>query len=153
MSAQITYERNMPIAYAGQLADIHPRIVTSKLAEGGDIAFGLVVSRGTADNQATLGGTAPIGVTVRDLAHEGVQGTGAIDYKETEAMAVMEDGWLYAAIADTGSPGDLLKYTNATGVIGTGAAGAGETKLPGTLESTITTGGDIGLIHIVKQSA
>lgn len=153
MSVQTSYERDMPIAYAGQIADMQPRQVTSKLAESTDIGFGLVVSRGTADNQAILGGSAPIGISLRDLAHEGVQGSGVIDYKETEAMAVMEEGWCYVAISNTGSPGDALKYNTTTGVLGAGAPGGGEAVLPGTLESTVSTGGDIGLVRIVKPSA
>jgi len=131
-----TYQTNMVIGYAGGLADLNPARMISRAAEGGAIGFGLVVSRGTNDDQAVLGGAVPLGVTVRSLDREGERLTGAIEYAETETMAILQSGSIYAAVAVGGSPGDVLNYNTTTGVIGIGAPGEGEAELPGVLEST-----------------
>lgn len=134
-----TYSINMALGYAGELADLNPARTISRAAEGGAIGFGLVVSRGTNDDQAVLGGdpkVTPLGVTVRSLDREGERLTGAIDYKETETMAILQDGTIYAKVGIGGSPGDALFYNTTTGAIGVGIAGEGEATLPGTLEST-----------------
>lgn len=148
MSAQTTYTVLHDAAYAGLIADLEPKEVVSKVAEGGDIGFGLVVSRGTSDNEATKGGSAAIGVTVRSLDREGAVTTGAVDYDQYSTMAVMKSGYCWAVIADTGVPGAVLNYNTTTGAIGTGVPGAGEKVLPGTLESTVSSGGDLGLIKV-----
>ena len=148
MSAQTSYSRTHNAAYEGMIADLEPKEVLSKAAEGSDIGFGLVVSRGTADTEATLGGSAPIGVSLRSLDREGAVNTGAIDYTETETMAVMRSGYCWVTVADTGSPGDLLNYNTTTGAIGVGTPAAGEAVLPGTLETTVSSGGTLGLIRV-----
>jgi hypothetical protein len=148
MSAQTTYTTNTGSAYAGQLADLEPKEVVSRLAESGDIGFGLAVSRGTADDQATLGGSAFLGVTLRSLDREGTVLTGAVDYDQYSAMAVLRSGYCWVTVADTGSPGAKLNYNTTTGAIGVGAPGAGEAEFPGTLETTVASGGTLGLIRV-----
>jgi hypothetical protein len=148
MSAQTTYTKTHAAAYEGLIADLEPKEVVSKVAEGSDIGFGLVVSRGTSDNEATLGGSAPVGVSVRSLDREGAVTTGAIDYDQYSTMAVMRSGYCWVTVADTGSPGAVLNYNTTTGAIGVGVPGAGEAVLPGTLESTVASGGDLGLVRL-----
>lgn len=133
------YEINMVKGYAGELADLNPARTLSRAAEGGAIGFGLVVSRGTNDDQAVLGGdpkVTPLGVTVRSLDREGEHLTGAVEYKETETMAVLQNGSIYAVVEVGGNPGDVLKYNTTTGAVGVGIPGEGEAELPGSLEST-----------------
>jgi hypothetical protein len=149
MSAQTTYVRNMPVAYAGLIADLEPAEIISKVAEGSAIGFGKTVSRGTSDDQATLGGTALIGITVRSLDREGAASTGAIDYDDESTMAVVRKGYIWAVITETGVPGNQLNSVNATGAIGVGAAVAGETDMVGaTLESTVVSAGDLGIVRV-----
>jgi len=148
MSAQTTYTKLHNAAYAGLIADLEPKEVVSKHAEGGDIGFGLAVSRGTADDQATKGGSAVLGVTVRSLDREGAVTTGAVDYDQYSTMAVMRAGYCWVNVQDTGSPGAALNYNTTTGLIGVGDPGAGELVFPGTLESTVASGGDLGLIRV-----
>jgi len=146
MSGQTTYDINTANAVAGQIADIGFNEIDSFLAEGvAGIGFGLVVSRGTNDGQAVLGGDATgIGVTVRDLAREGEVNTGAVSYSEADAMAVMRFGSgskIYVALASGGNAGDALFYDDVTGVIDVGAAGVGETDIAGaTLEADCAAG-------------
>lgn len=138
-----SYETNMAIGYAGELADLNPARTISRAAEGGAIGFGLVVSRGTNDDQAVLGGdpkVTPLGITIRSLDREGEYLTGAIEYKETETMGLLQNGTIYAAVEVGGNPGDALKYNVTTGAVGIGLPGEGEAELPGTLESTAADG-------------
>ena len=149
MTAQTTYTVNMPVAYDGQLGDMNPKEIISLLCEtAAGVSFGRTVSLGTADDQGVLGGTAPIGVAVRELAHEGAASTAVVQYNETEAMSIIRDGYVYALIADNGSRGAALNSVDATGAIGVGAAGAGETDLTGwTLEQDVVAG-NIALIRV-----
>ena len=149
MSVQDSYSINMGRGYAGQLADLNKNRIISRLAEGGAIGMGVVVSRGTADDQAVLGGTDPIGVTVRTLDREGDLGTADLEYKEKDAMAVIEDGCVLVSVGSVGVPGDVLKFNNTTGAILTGAPGAGETALPGVLEETVANVDDIAKIRLI----
>jgi len=144
---QTSYSLNAPAALPGLVADIGPHEIVSKKAEGA-FGFGLVVCRGTADDQAKINDTDYIGISVRDLAREN-NASGDTAYVDEDVAAVMRKGYIWCVIADTGSPGAVLNFVNATGAIGVGAAGAGETDLTGwTLESTVASGGDLGLVRI-----
>jgi len=151
MSNQTSYDINTANAVAGQVADIGFNEIDSFSAEGA-IGFGVVVSRGTNDGQALAGGDATgIGVTVRDLAREGAANSGAVSYADTETAAVMRFGSgskINVVVPSGGSAGDALNYIDATGVIDTGAAGAGETDITGaTLEEDVAAGG-VGIIRL-----
>ncbi|NIV93801.1 hypothetical protein GWN42_13630 [candidate division KSB1 bacterium] len=150
MSVQTTYDLNQPNAYSGLFADMNPKLVITKMAEGGDIPFGRVVSRGTGDNQCVIGGDgSPIGITGRDLGREGVQTTGVLDYFEDEPAAIMQFGYMFVEIKSaSGDPGDPLYYDNATGEIYVGTAGAGYTQLAATLEETVSAVDQIALIKV-----
>ena len=153
MSGQTTYDINTANAVPGQVADIGHNEIDSFLAEGAaGIGFGLVVSRGTNDGQAIIGGDATgIGVTVRDLAREGAANTGVVAYAEKETMAVMRFGSgskIFATIPTGGSAGDVLNYNDTTGVIDAGVAVAGETDIAGaTLEEDVDAG-KVGKIRL-----
>ena len=151
MAAQTSYSLTTAVAYAGLLADIEPKTVISREVEdAAGIGFGLVVSRGTGDTQVTLGGDGTgLGITVRDLAQEGAQGTGAVSYDQYEAAAVLTEGYCWAAInTASASPGDKLYYDDTTGAIEAGSGGAGKTPLNATLETTISSSGQLGLIKL-----
>lgn len=152
MSAQTSYAINQPVAYAGLIYDQNPREIVSKLAES-VIAFGIAVGRGTdADRQVTAGlGAAYQGISVRALDREGAINTGAIDYKVGEAVAVMRTGYIWAVCPAGCVPGDVVKFTNATGVIDAGAPGAGETAISGATWETTTSAGQIGLIRLPSE--
>jgi hypothetical protein len=147
MSAQTTYSSTIDAAYAGLVADLEPKEVVSKACESATIGFGLAVNQGTADEQAVLGGTSVIGITVRSLDREGT--STAVQYSQYEAMGVLREGYIWVEIENTGSPGDALYTDDVTGEIGAGAPGAGETALPNsTLETTVSSAGDLGLIRV-----
>jgi hypothetical protein len=149
MSVQTTYAARMTKAYAGQLADLNDQREISRIAEGGVIPFGRMLSRGTADNQATLGGTDHIGISVRDLAHENGIGTELQQYAVTDVMNVLQSGSIFLELITTGSPGDALYSVDADGTIGAGAPAAGQTAIVGgTLEETVAAINTVALCRI-----
>ena len=151
MSAQTTYATSISDAYAGLVVqqDSDCTQIVSKTAYGSVINFGVVVSR-SGDAKATLGGSGTgIGVTIRSLDREGTKLTGAIQYAVGDSMAVLRKGYIWVVIAKTGVPGNALYYVNSTGLISVGTAGGGQTDLTGcTLETTVATNGDLGLIRV-----
>lgn len=145
MSVQTTYSSVLTAAKPGQIADLNPVEIETRLCEtAAGIGFGKVVSRGTDDDEAVLGGTSPIGVALRVYSNE--DGTA---YEQYETMAIIRKGMVWVTVSETGSPGDALNSVDATGVIGVGAAGAGETDLTGwTLEDSVGVGGGIARVRI-----
>jgi hypothetical protein len=130
---------------------MEPKTVISKEVEtSAGVGFGLVVSRGTGDSQCVLGGDGTgLGITVRDLAQEGAQGTGVVKFDQYESAAILTEGYCWVAInTASASPGDALFYNDTTGAIEAGTASTGETQLNATLETTISSSGQLGLIKL-----
>lgn len=134
MSGQTTVELSITNATPGLIADIHAgNQIVSAAAEGGDIPFGVVVQRGTdLDNQALIGGDANgiLGITARSVGMEAkTVGATALLYEEFVTMAIMQDGYIFATCVAGCSPGDAVKFVNATGALSAGAAVVGETVI------------------------
>lgn len=152
MPAQTSYSLSQPVAYEGLIYAQDPHDNISRAVEtAAGINFGRAVSRGTGDDQCVLGGTSFLGITYRSLEREGAQGSGVILYKEKETAGIMRRGTIWAKCPSGCNPGDSAKYINATGVIDSGAAGAGETQLVDAFwDSTAAAG---GLARLVLQSS
>jgi hypothetical protein len=143
----------MAAAYEGQLADMYPNEIVSRRVEtAAGIAPGRVVSRGTNDNQITVGGDATgFGITVRDLANEGAVSTNNLLYAQYDVCPVIRKGYCYVDLQNTGTKGATLFYNDTTGLISAGTAGAGETQMDGcTLEETKAAAG-IALIRVALE--
>jgi hypothetical protein len=64
-------------------------------------------------------------------------------------MAVIKKGYVWVVITNTGVPGNAIYSVDATGAIAVGTAAAGQTQIPNaTLETTVASGGDLGLIRV-----
>lgn len=152
MSAQTSYGINQPVAYAGQLFAQSPHDIISRLVEGAaGIGFGVVVSRGTdKDTQALIGGTTGIlGITVRALDRESDDAAGAIEYAETESAAIIRDGYIWAVCPTGCVPGDAVNYTEATGVLDSGApVGVGETGLDDCYWDSTASAGELAVLRV-----
>lgn len=150
MSAQTSYARNIPVAYAGLIYALAPHDNISRDVETvAGIEFGVAVSRGTdKERQAVVGGTDFLGITYRDLGREGAANTGAIKYSEKETAGIMRKGYIWATIPTGGNPGDSIKYNNTTGVLDVGTAGVGETQLDGAQLDTVAAAGELGVIRL-----
>lgn len=152
---QLSYSINHEVARAGQIYALHPRTISTMAIEtpaGAD--FGIVVSRGTDEvNEAVIGGDAAfLGVTVQSMDREGTYLTGEVRYSEKDAAAIMRAGWIWVACPSGCTTSSAVKYDDVTGVIDSGAAGAGETQLDGCSWESVTTAGDIGLLWIENSS-
>ena len=153
MSAQLIYSINQGLAFAGMLADTHDHDIVSRSIEtvaGAD--FGIVVGRGTnADKQVVIGGalTVFLGLTVRSLERENVN-NGTVKYSEKETAGIMRRGYIYAVCPAGCVPGDVVKYTTATGIVDAGAAGAGEALVPGATWESTAVAGALAIVRIVS---
>lgn len=144
MSVQTTYTATIPKAYAGLVADNNPYRIITKICETvAGIPYGRKVSRGTSDDQAVIGGaTGHLGIAVRVHNQENTLGTESQTYRETDAMAILQEGSVFLYVTTAGSPGDPLYSVDADGTIGAGAPGAGQTAIAGaTLEETLAGAG------------
>lgn len=150
MTVQNSYQIYRNTFYAGQLVDIHDFDAVSRAVEtvtGAD--FGLAVSSGTnGEEQCVIGGTAFLGITIRDLAKEGAYQSGAIKYNEGETASVMRTGYIAVVCPSGAAYGDAVKYTDATGVIDSGAPAAGETAIANARWETVTVAGEVGIVRI-----
>jgi len=151
MSGQTSYSINTANAVAGLVADIGFNEIDSFIAEV-EVAFGIIVSRGTNSGQCDpgigAGAGLVLGVSVRDLAREGALNSGDVSYAAEDVAAVMRSGQINVVIPSGGSAGDVLNFVDATGVIDAGVAIAGETDLTGwTLEADVVAGA-VGVIRL-----
>ncbi len=150
MSAQTSYSINQRIALAGMLAAVHNHDIISRSIEtaaGAD--FGIAVSRGTdKDKQAVIGGaTGFLGITVRSLERENANDD-TVKYSETETAGILREGYIYAICPAGCNPGNLVKYTDATGVLDAGVAAVGETQLNGAIWDTTAAAGELAIIRL-----
>ena len=150
MSAQTSYSIEQPKAYAGLVYAQAPHDIVSRMVETVDgIGFGVAVSRGTdAERQIVAGGTAFTGITIRSLEKEGAANSGDIQWDETETAGILRDGYIWVTCPTGCNPGDQVKYTDATGVIDSGAAGADETQLDGAQWDTVAAAGELAVIRL-----
>ena len=150
MSAQTSYSINQAIAYAGMIFAQAPSDIMSASVEGASgIGFGVAVSRGTdKEKQIVAGGDGTfVGVTVRDLGREGAA-NGTIKYSENETAGVMRDGYLWVVCPSGCNPGDVANYVDATGIIDSGVAVAGETDITGATFETVAAAGELAVLRI-----
>lgn len=150
MSAQLSYSINQAAAYAGGLYSLAPADLVSRAVETvAGVGFGLAVSRGTdKSSQVTLGGTDFLGVSVRDLGREGAVNTGAIQYNENDAAAIMRSGYVWANCVSGCTAGNAVKYVQATGALDAGAPGAGETAITGATWETTAAAGALAVLRL-----
>jgi len=150
MSAQTSYDIRQGKAYAGLIYAQAPHDIVSRAVEtAGGIAFGVAVTRGTdADKQIVPAASADfLGITIRSLEKEG--GTaGAIQWNAKETAGVMRSGYIWAVCPTGCVPGDAVNYADGTGVLDSGAAGAGSTKLVGSSWETTAVAGELAVVRL-----
>lgn len=116
MSVQTTYG-NMGKAFAGLLADINPKEVVSKVAEG-VISYGYPVVRGTAETQGKIpAGTGGkfLGVCVYTLG--GYSSTDNISkVNDKEVANVARSGYIWVTVEQAVVAGDPVYFVHTTTV-------------------------------------
>lgn len=150
MTAQTSYTINQAVAYAGLVYALAPSDIISRAVEtAAGVEFGAAVSRGTdKDKQAVVGGTDFLGITIRSLEREGAANTGAVKYSQYEAAGIIREGYVWATCPAGCTPGDQVKYNNATGVLDSGVAGGGETQITGAVWDTTAAAGELAVIRL-----
>ena len=150
MSAQTSYDIRQGKAYAGLIFAKAPHDIVSRAVEtAAGIGFGVAVTRGTdPDKQVVPAASADfLGITIRSLEKEG--GTaGAIQWNAKETAGVMRSGYIWAVCPTGCVPGDAVNYADGTGVLDSGAAGAGSTSLDGASWETTAVAGELAVVRL-----
>jgi len=150
MAAQTTYSIRQGKAYAGLIYAQAPHDIVSRAVEtAAGIGFGVAVTRGTdPDKQVVLATSANfLGITIRSLEKEGGD-AGAIRWNVKETAGIMRVGYIWAVCPTGCVPGNAVKYTDDTGVLDSGAAGASETQLNGATWETTASAGELAVVRI-----
>jgi len=150
MAAQTTYSIRQGKAYAGLIYAQAPHDIVSRAVEtAAGIGFGVAVTRGTdPDKQVVPAASADfLGITIRSLEKEGGD-AGAIRWNVKETAGIMRVGYIWAVCPTGCVPGNAVKYTDGTGVLDSGAAGASETQLNGATWETTAAAGELAVIRI-----
>jgi hypothetical protein len=153
MSAQTTYSRYHTAAYSGQLQGDGPKVIDTYVVEtAAGIAPGVVVSKGTADDQCVVGGDGTgIGVVVRNLDVEN-NTSDEIVYAQGTPVGVLVEGDISVLMDGAGDKGSAIYYDDTTGAIGAGAAASGATALNGVLAETIAAVG-VARVRLSRQGS
>lgn len=141
-AVQTTYP-DAGIAFEGLIGDGYNDVISAAVETAAGIHFGRAVSRGTdKDKQVIIGGDGTFfGISCRNHENPAALEVAA-QYAE---ISVMRDGYIWVLVATGASAGAALHYTDADGVIDTGAASTGETAVPG---ETVTDCANTSLVLI-----
>lgn len=128
---QTIYRPQIAPGIVGMIADETDSEVGTRLCETtAGIGFGLAVSQGTRDKGAVLGGSAFLGVTVRDVTLDGVPidplvgvHSAADMYPLSANMGVCSRGHIWVKPMATVKAGDPLFYDTTDGSFGNSASG------------------------------
>ncbi|MCK4884138.1 MAG: hypothetical protein KAS30_04665, partial [Candidatus Diapherotrites archaeon] len=145
----------MPVAYPGMLANDNPNERLSGISEAA-IGFGLAIQQGTNPDQVKVGGGAAgvgyRGIAMRVLNQEGALADAALLYNDEDMVAYIRSGYVYLNVTTTGAKGAVLNANDTTGVIKAGAAGGGETLIPGaTLEEAVASAPAVALCRLASE--
>lgn len=152
---QSTYSDNLPIAYAGMVANGETSNRISRTVEtAAGIGFGRPVYRGSGDHgcTSTVGTLATfLGWTVATTAMAPVAGQDADEYQQYDNATILTSGAIFVNV--TGNVADGAAITIGTGGgaaddIGTTAADATHIATGWVADQTVTGG---GLCRIVKR--
>lgn len=148
MPVQTSYA-DIDKAFAGQLADINPREVVSKVAEGA-IEYGYPVVRGTSENQGKIPtgtGQAFLGVNVYTLG--GYSSADDISKVNDEEIAsVIRTGYVWVTAEVNVSAGDSVFFVHTGNVGQYRNDGTNADAITGATFETDATAGQVALIRL-----
>jgi hypothetical protein len=119
-TVQSTYLDDIPVGYAGAIANEEPcTLISRNVEDSGGLAFGLAVMQGTEDKGCVVGdGSDFLGVTVRDQSVDPAD-PDAFEY-QSEAR-IMTEGVIWVANSGGVAAGDPV-VALADGALGTGSS-------------------------------
>lgn len=132
---QTNYRPQIAPAMAGLVANMIDATIRSKNVEtAAGIGFGLAVSQGTADGGCVLGGSAFIGISVRDIT----QALAMVDplsdtYNTVDtyglycSASIISRGDIWVVAGANVAAGNAVSYNTTTGVLSTGTSGTAAT--------------------------
>lgn len=143
MSVQTTYPENIPVGYAGQIANQEPCVLISRTVETtAGLPFGTAVIQGTADKGVIIGTDAAfLGVVVRTQSVDPAFPSG---YAEDDEARIMTKGVVWVVANSAVSAGDVVKAL-ASGELGTGG---GTFTVPNARWDTSADDGDLALLRL-----
>ncbi len=146
MTIQTSYPINHAVGLPGAIADLHAYDSISLAVEESELELGIACSRGTAEGQVVAGGSSFVGISMKSYTSEGAA-NGDLKYKINETAAIMRKGYIFAICANVCEPGDTVFYTDATGALSAGTAGADQTQINATWETTAAAG-EIAILRV-----
>jgi len=148
MSVQTTYLDNIPVAVAGQIANMVPATLISRNVEdAAGIGFGIAVAQGTADLGCKAfgsGDTAILGITARERS---VDANTPDEFGENDTARIMTKGCIWVTASVAVNAGDPVYVIPATGAFAkTNASSA--VQIAGARWDTSTTGAGLAIVRL-----
>ena len=148
---QSAYSESISAAYPGMVANMTNWDADSRICEtSAGIAFGVAVSKGTADNGAVIGGASAatfVGITVRDVTLVTQAGQTADKYQQYDTMAVLTEGDIWVTVGAAVADGEDVTFVATTGVLSSTATGGSQFAIAGA--RWMTTQADVGGLALV----
>jgi len=145
VTVQTSYSRTLTAASAGQPASEHRFVSETMQVDNADgIGFGLVVSRTGTGRDVGLGGTVPLGISVRDVTRKP---SDSDTYLDNADIVVLTKGDIWVTVEDDVAVGDVVEYNTTTGQLGSD----GGTTLLGAKWMTSASAGNIALLRVAAN--
>lgn len=143
-TVQTTYG-DMPVGFAGGIANEEPRVLISRTVETeAGVGFGLAVMQGTDDKGCVIGdGSGFLGVTVRD---QSVDPANPNSFAEFDSARIMTAGVIWVANSGGVTVGDAVSLL-ASGALG--AAGSGDATIANARWDTSAADGELAQLRLV----
>jgi hypothetical protein len=141
---QSTYSERIDKARAGMIggSDFNTRTGVVETAAG--IGFGLAVSQGAGDQGIILGGSAFVGITVRDVA-VGAEGT---KYNQYVNAGFLTRGQIWVTVVSAVVAGAAVHYDTSTGALDDSTG----TAIPGARFVTSAGAGELALVELLANA-
>lgn len=147
---QSTYTEVQPIGQPGMLASSDHSIDTRICETVGGIPFGVAVSQGAAENGALIGGASAAvfaGVSVQDMSVE-LDPANTDRYPRYAPMGVITRGDIWVTVGGNVTAGGDVTFAQASGVLSSAAAGAGQFAIAGARWMTNASSGGIARLRL-----
>ena len=142
---QTTYSENQPIALPGMPADADHSIDTRICETVAGIGFGVVVSQGSADKGALIGGASAAvfaGVTVKDVTALGDK------YAQYDNVGVMYRGTIWVTVGGDVTDGGDVTFASTTGVLSSAATSETQFAIAGARWMTTAASGGLAKLRL-----